>query len=45
MEESYFLKILRDLNFLYDQKNLPLSQFYKFAPKNDPFLLAPILLL
>jgi hypothetical protein len=39
-EENYLLKILSDTGFI---KVSCLEKFYKFAPKNDPFLLWPIL--
>ena len=39
-EENYFIKILSDTNIL---KVSALEKFYKFAPKNDPFLLWPLL--
>lgn len=39
-DDNYFLKILSDLGFL--QASF-LSNFYEFAPKNDPFLLKCLL--
>lgn len=39
-DDNYLLKILSDLGFL---RVSFLSQFYGFAPKNDPFMLQPIL--
>ena len=39
-DDNYYLKILSDLGFL---RASFLSNFYDFAPKNDPFMLRPIL--